>query len=213
MNVAVDDIKRKVRVALDMNMESGKLEALGDVDTLSVEEIIESKLETAAYIVERDAPAYLIEGGTTLPDAIEWTEGEGTGPGRIALPSDFLRLVSFKMSDWSRSVVDVISEQDPVYWQQVSRYSGIRGCPQKPVVAIVTDPGGLVLEFYSCTGGEGVTMERGHYLEVPKVVDGYIELCPRLVDAIVYYTAYLTAPCSGRGYSRPGIVGSSQRFN
>ena len=43
--------------------EKDALSALGDVDTLSLEEIIESKIETAARMVETSASHLLLDGG------------------------------------------------------------------------------------------------------------------------------------------------------
>ena len=97
------------------------------------------------------------------------------------------------MSDWSRPVTTAISEDDPQYELQSSRYPGIRGCPQNPIVAITQQPVGLVLEFYSCTAGEHVYVKRARYIPFPKIVNGSIELCEKLKPAIVYYAAYLTA--------------------
>ena len=82
--------------------------------------------------------------------------------------------------------------------QQQSRYPGIRGCPQKPIVAITTQPIGQVLEFYSCTGGSKVFLKRARYIPLPRIEKGGIDLCEKLHRAIVYYTAYLVALSTGQ---------------
>ncbi len=193
MLYAVSDIKRDVRIAIDQNMTSDALSDLGDVDTLSLEEIIGSKIETAARLVESTAPHHLLDGGKPFAESIGWDSEPGYGNGHVVLPADFMRLVSFQMSDWSMPVFDAIGADDPLYLRQKSRYPGVRGNPQKPVVALCQWPVGLVLEFYSCSGGPTVYVRRDRYLPYPKVVDGEIDLCPRLRDAVVYYAAYLTA--------------------
>lgn len=176
-----------------MNMSSAPLEALQDVDTLSLEQIIESKLEQAARMVEASAPYYLLGSGESLEGSVSWKESVGKGPGYISLPDDFLRLVTFQMSDWRKSVTEAISEDDPRYAMQYSRYPGLRGCPQKPVVAITKHPTGLVLEFYSCTAGENVTITRATYIPMPKIVNGSIAISRKLKHAVVYQTAVLVA--------------------
>ena len=193
MLYTVSDIKKDVRIAIDQNMTSTALSTLGDVDTLSLEEIIGSKIETAARMVETSAPHILLDAGEPFADSIGWDSEPGYGSGHIILPSDFMRLVSFQMSDWSYPVVSAIGDDDPLYARQKSRFPGVRGCPQKPVVAIVQWPVGLVLEFYSCTAGPTVYVKRDRYLPYPKIVDGEIDLCMRLRDAVVYYAAYQTA--------------------
>lgn len=194
----VADLKREIRIALDQNMVSDQLLATDDIDTLSMEDIIESKIVDAARIVESSSPSYLLDSGRTFATSIGWDSQAGIGSGRILLPDDFMRLISFQMSDWSMAVTTAISEDDPIYNQQKSRYPGIRGCPQRPVVAITTQPIGLVLEFFSCTGGSKVFVKRARYIPVPKIEDGKIELCDKLKPAIVYYAAYLTATSTGQ---------------
>lgn len=199
MEYNVSDLKRDVRVALDLNKTSTALAGLGDVDTLSLDDIIESKIAPAARIVETAAPVYLLDEGEPFGESIGWDSEPGYGSGHVVLPMDFLRLVTFEMSDWSRAVTAVITEDDPLYAQQRSRYPGIRGCPQKPVCAIVNRPIGMVLEFYSCTAGEDVFIRRARYIPMPKVAGGKIELCEKLKDAVVYYAAYMTALTVGEG--------------
>lgn len=198
----VTELKKDIRVALDENKNSTALSALGDVDTLTLDEIIESKIETAAKMVEASAPYYLLGLGKNIDDddnvdedfyAINWTEREGQGPGWMHLPDDFLRLVTFQMSDWSRAVTEAISEDDPRYAMQYSRYPGIKGCPQKPVVAITKHPEGLMLEFYSCTKGAGVTVKRATYIPIPKIKNGSIAISEKLKPAVVYQAAVLVA--------------------
>jgi hypothetical protein len=206
MNYKVDILKQEVRIALDQNRSSEALIVAADIDTLTVEQIIESKIEDAARVITRDAPVYLLDGGVSLGKAegdkqvysVNWFSRVGLSGGWIELPNDFLRLVSFQMSDWSRAVTTAITEDNPLYAQQSSRYAGIRGCPQNPVVALVSSKGGLSLEFYSCTAGEGVTVKKGEYIPMPKIANGDLAICEKLKPAVVYYTAYLVALTLGQ---------------
>lgn len=216
MNYKVDILKQEVRIALDQNRSSEALIVAADIDTLTVEQIIESKIEDAARVITRDAPVYLLDGGVSLGKAegdkqvysVNWFSRVGLSGGWIELPNDFLRLVSFQMSDWSRAVTTAITEDNPLYAQQSSRYAGIRGCPQNPVVALVSSKGGLSeeglpkgglsLEFYSCTAGEGVTVKKSEYIPMPKIANGEIAICEKLKPAVVYYTAYLVALTLGQ---------------
>ena len=190
----VSDIIRDVRVAIDNNDTSLQMpNNLIDIDTLTLEQIIESKVADAARVVESTAPFYLLDSGKAFGDSIGWDGEAGYGSGHIHLPDDFLRLVTFQMSDWSYPVSEVITEEDEEYAMQRSRYAGIKGSPQKPVVAVVQQPIGLVLEFYSCYSGENAYIKRARYIPIPRVIDGGIDLCEKLRPAIVYYTAYMVA--------------------
>lgn len=219
MIFSVDDIKRDVRIALDQNNSSTPLLDTGDIDTLTLEEIIESKIEDAARVVTRDAAHYLLNGGKTFGDSISWDVREGYGSGSIPLPNDFLRLVSFQMSDWSYPVLNAISEDDAMYPLQHSRYGGVRGNPQKPVVALSQRPtskgaskNGLWLEFFSCAAGENTFVKRATYMPIPKITDGEITISEKLKPAVVYYTAYLVALSIGNGDLAATLLNTSKEL-
>lgn len=192
MRYQVKDIMRDVRVALDMNNTGQALIEAGDTDTLSLDEIIRSKIADAARIVELNAPVHLLDGGRAFGDSIAWESAWGYGMGMIHLPDDFLRLIIFQMSDWEKPVTEAITPENPKYAMQRSRY-GVKGCPQKPVVAVITEPINQVLEFYTCTGGEGTYIKQARYMPIPRIVGENIELCEKLKPAIVYYTAFMVA--------------------
>lgn len=201
----VSDLVKEIRVAIDSNLKSDQLTGISDMDTLALEEIIGSKIAEAARIVVLNAPSYLLDGGDSLGTTVVWN---GTS-GRMTLPEDFLRLVVFKMSDWSRAVTVPISETDPLYAQQSSRWAGVRGNPQKPVVAIVPNSNGLVLEFYTSNAG---TVEQATYIAMPKVTGGKIKLCEKLHDATVYYAAYLTAISTGETALAEALLVQSEQL-
>lgn len=191
----IPHIKRDVRIAIDENKTSEQLIADEDIDTLSLNDIIGSKIEEAVRRVLTVAPVYLLDGGVPFGDAVFWSE---TGAGRILLPDDFMRLLIFKMSDWERPVYEPITAADPQYQLQFSRYKGIRGNPQKPVVAIVTRSEGQALELFSCKT-TSATVEQAVYLPLPKVDrDGGIEIPVRCYTAAVYETAALVLASIGR---------------
>lgn len=189
----VSDIVRDARVALDLNRVDDALEGLHDLETLSLDEIILSKIEDAARFVESRAPAYLLDSGRTLDQSIVYDLKVGIGRGRMKLPPDFMRLISFKMSDWKRAVVNPILESDPRYLLQSSDFPGLRGNPERPVVAIINEPSGLTLEFWSCKDGQNVRLQRGRYLPFPRISEGRIELCQKLYRPIVLQSASLAA--------------------
>ena len=193
MKYQVKDIIREVRVALDQNMSSAPLVELGDVDTLSLEEIIHSKIVDAVRSVELAVPHHLLDSGLPFGDSIAWNGQPGQSSGYILLPDDFLRLLAFQMSDWSCAVHDAITPADPRYALQSSRFPGIRGCPQKPIVAIVNRAIGKTLEFYSCTGGKDVAIKQALYIPMPKEQLGVIYIPELIKDAVVYYAAHLVA--------------------
>lgn len=201
----IAELTKRVRVALDMNEIDEALLTESDCETLSLDALIKSKLEAGARITERDAPAYLLDSGKPLSGSITFDREVGIGRGRMKLPDDFLRLITFKMSDWERAVTEPILESDPRYGLQSSKHAGIRGNPERPVAAIVHEPTGLVLEFWSCTGGEEVTLQRGRYLPIPKINGSGIEICEKLLEAVIAQTAYITALTIGDSVRAQGL--------
>ena len=177
MDVNVSDLQQQVRVVLNQNHTSTALTTLGDVDTLTLNELIESKLVDAAELVETNAPLWLIscvKGGDLVDESTDQpyrfppkthtstqpstgTSGvdyeadtENTGyywlntsatasdhTGEYELPSDFLRMVSFKMEEWDYPVTDVITVDNPLYARLKSRYPGIRSNNMRPIVALL----------------------------------------------------------------------------
>ena len=84
----IEDMKRDVRIALDENAVSDKLLTDADPDTLTLDEIIESRIPIAARIVETIAPLPLLGGGEAFGDSIGWESQPGYGMGFILLPDD-----------------------------------------------------------------------------------------------------------------------------
>lgn len=182
------EIAREVRIAIDQNMTSEQLIATEDIETLSLEEIIRSKIVEAVRRVETSAPVHFLEEGHDFGDAVYWADLES---GWVLLPDDFMRLIAFRMSDWERTVYAAISVDDPLYAKQSSRYKGIRGNTQKPVCAIVNRAEGKALEFYSCNSEEAY-VSRASYLPYPHVdEDGGIDISERCYRAVIYTVASL----------------------
>lgn len=185
----IDKIMQDVRICLDLNMTSDALLESGDIDTLSLDDIIRSKVLEAVQRVHMDAPNYLLEGGHNFGDAVYWRELES---GWVLLPPDFMRLVVFEMDDWEQAVYQAISTDDPEYEKQRSRFKGIRGTAQRPVCAIAIRPEGKVLEFYSCKS-EDAQVSRAIYMPYPTIdEDGGVDISERCYTAVVYTAAGLT---------------------
>lgn len=185
----IHEVMRDVRVCLDQNMESDQLLLTGDVDTLSLDDIVRSKILEAVVRVHTKAPTFLLESGHNFGDAVYWDAMES---GWVLLPEDFMRLIVFEMSDWERPVYLAISAEDPDYARQRQRVKALRGTAQKPVCAIGQRQEGRVLEFYSCKS-EKAYVRRAQYLPYPKIDrDEGIDICERCYRAVVNAAASLT---------------------
>lgn len=185
----VKDIVQDVRIAIDQNMTSEQLIATEDIETLSLNTLIRSKVEEAARRVISSAPAHFIDSGIAINGKV--THRKATQSGWIHLSDDFMRLVIFKMSNWERPVYQAISAESPRYAMQFSRFPGIRGSVQKPVVAITRRSEGLALEFFPFIPGAGI--EQSLYFPFPKIdeLDG-INIPEHCYKSAVYQAAALT---------------------
>lgn len=197
------EIVRDVRIALDENHCSEALLEERDVDTLSLEEIIVSKVVEAVRRVESEAPVQFLEEGHSLGDSVFW---EDMGSGWVLLPDDFMRLIAFKMSDWERTCYKALSCYDRDYAKQTSRYKGIRGNVQKPVCAIVNRAEGKALEFYSCNS-EDAYVSRGSYVPYPRIdEDGGIDISERCYTAVIYTVGALVLTTYGASDKSSALI-------
>lgn len=190
----IETVSQDVRIAIDENKTSEQLLGDEDIDTLSLNEIVRSKIEEAVRRVETTAPTFLLEEGHTFGDSVFW---EDNNSGCTLLPDDFMRLIAFRMSDWERTCHNAISVDDPLYDLQSSRFKGVRGNVQKPVCAVVNRAEGKALEFYSCNSEEAY-VKRATYLPYPKIDDEEgIDISERCYTAVVYTTAALVLTAYG----------------
>lgn len=189
----IEDIVKDVRISLDMNSNSETLEEFGDTDTLSINEIIKSKIIEGVKQIHSIAPPHLLDGGNIFGDAIYWGDMES---GWVLLPDDFMRFVVFQMSDWTRAVYHAIETSDPQYELQSAPYKGLRGTCNNPVCAIATRHEGRVLEFYSCKD-ENATVKKALYIPYPKIEEEAIDICEKCYKAVTYAIAALVLTVFG----------------
>jgi len=213
---AVSELVKEVKVILDRNQEAAEM-IPDDTDTLSQGEIIRGVIVDAAKAIEELAPTSKLDSISVSSLAVAWTEDGGAYVGQLSLPSDLLRLVRVKVSDWKRSG-PIITDKDDSYLYQQNPY--VRGNPQRPIVALVHIGGVLVAELYTSNKKEA-TADLS-YVAAPSIGDSddKISLCEPLKDAIVYMAAYLTSISLGdtetaarykeTAYQLAGIVEPSQ---
>ena len=183
-----------VRVALEENLSGGGLIRDNDLDTLTLDQEIWSKVEDAAVAVSLAAPKEYFREGERIPAGaieISWDMS-----GRLPLPADFMRLLVFQMDEWQRPVYEPIGEDDPLYSRQKDRWAGLRGTPERPVAAVVHDDEGLTLEFWSC-GSLQARPLRSSYAKFPKVTGNTLTMEPLLYRPMIYMAAALTRQAYG----------------
>ena len=201
-SVTLSDVIREVKIILDENITEVSV-LTDDPDQLQMEGHIRARIIDAVRAIHEAADSSMLDDGLLIPlvdggeSTIHVTQGTvyQDGTGYVTLPDDFMRLVIFKMTKWKRPVVFAISDTDPRYFLQKSRFVGIRGGIDKPVCAITTGEASKVLEFYSLPAGEADhSVEKHRYLPLPTIEENdTIKMCRKLVRPIYYQCAALVA--------------------
>lgn len=186
-SLSVDHIRKKVRACLD---ELGLNDACfmeEDQDSVEFNGVVEYRILEAVKYVHLNASHHLLD-GIVLPGSPTISGGVG----KMTLPVNFLRLISFRMSDWIRPVCDIITEYDAEYHKQADEYA--RGTFESPVCALVKTGEGDVLEFYSCKDDKA-KIAHALYLPLPVYEDvnhiPHVSICEKLEDAIINQVAGL----------------------
>lgn len=154
----------------------------------------------AARQVEATAPLELLDMRSALEEGVSvlWgPEAEGTWAGSVLLPPDFFRLGALRMDDWEETVRSLLDTSSKEYHAQWSRFSGLRGTPQKPRAAVVEEAAGKRLEFWSCLT-RGAEVARLDYVVLPRLdeSDG-VEISERCYDSVLYTVAGLVSADAG----------------
>lgn len=181
----VSDIINDVRIKLDeicLN-ESEMLDVV--VDNTNLNEVIQSCISAAYLFVYNNADASMIEGKSgNVPVKIG-----ANLIGEVILPSDFLRLLSVRLSSWNSSFSKIITENSAEYRMQSNKWIG--GSPECPVVAIVHSGSSRKLELYRASDLND-TLTEFIYIPTIDVTYGVIDISDRLYEPFLYYVAGLT---------------------
>lgn len=148
MDLKIDDAIKDVRTVLDDITKDGDNDFEADKDME-----IEAALKRACRELLMEVPAeYLqptvirdVEGSTDpTPSQVKNTDGTGY----VVLPSDYMRLVAFKLWSWAGVVRETIDPLSDEARQQVSRWT--RGTPQKPkAMEDVDQAGNKILRYWT----------------------------------------------------------------
>lgn len=205
---AVSKLVKEVKVLLDRNQESAGLLTPTDSDTLSQGELIQSKIVDAARIILKDAPASMLNGKNFDGLNTAWDETNGAYVGIVYLPSDMIRLLDVKASDWNRSA-EIITEEDDAYKIQCSRF-GVRGNPERPIAALIHNSGNRYLELFTSKSNTATVSLT--YVGMPFISEGNIDLPETLKDSIVYMAGYLTCISLGDTDTASGLLGVARKL-
>lgn len=150
-----------------------------------LESLIEALLPDAARAVIREAQLSDIDESEDFDADPDWIV---PGRGTVELPADFLRLVSFRMSDWRRAVSTPIDPEGEEYSLHCATSPFGHGRRKGPAVAL--PPGSRCLEFFGSTE-PGAYVESARYIPDPEDPDDNRSL--RIPRSLVTQVASATA--------------------
>lgn len=178
MKIPVSQIVSATLKKLDENEKFLLPESGYDPVAAPLGDLILSQLEEVAEECIREAtlPALTAKSGSSdfceVSEPVEWY---APGYGSVELPSDFLRLIAFRMSDWKRKVTTPL-EYGSMAWQ-------LRFNPDR-----LLSPGRCATAVAICPGGKGKILEfigsisPGAYVEfcryIPRPVVGSDDCLP-----------------------------------
>ena len=151
-------------------------------DVKPIESYIDNSLQPSCDEMLKQCPLHL-----TTPKTLV-TNGKLTARldnnkniGTLTLPSDFIRLHTFKMRGWERPIQRLISVENPDYIKQLNPFT--RGGNSKPVM--VRKSG--IVEIYTYDASDRV--ETALYVARIDMQEQYIEMSEELYNALCHLIA------------------------
>lgn len=159
MQLSLSTLIGKVRIALD--------EQLGaDVDSDFSAEFdaeITQALQMACLQLLRELPDDYLLPTTVGETGLQLHTTKSDGSGMVSLPTDFVRLLSFKLRSWSSRVSELTDARSELGHMQGSRWT--RGTPQKPVCMLGVSSGGYRMMEYYTAGKDANEASYDHHVE------------------------------------------------
>lgn len=195
------DILRAVRVAMDYDPQNEQLASIGDTETLEIDTMIADAAPRALLQVLLRAPLSMLGSSCKsypAPIPFRWLTETADAPYGCAidLPDDFVRLRVVRMGDWKHGVSDVITPDDVHYALQFSSSPGLRGNPDRPVVALVSSASGNTLELFG-SRSRRVPVSELSYVPLPRWEKDMLAMDERLHASFVMMCASLVAASLG----------------
>ncbi|MDE5875920.1 MAG: hypothetical protein K2H47_00210 [Muribaculaceae bacterium] len=161
-------------------------------EVLTLRERFDAIVTEVAIGVVEELPVEWVETVRSFADSpLRHNPEEGSGT--VLLPSGFLRLVSFRLEGWQRTLRTAGHHDDPLHRLQQQPVRALRGSDARPCCFLTTGPLGPVLTYFCSPKAAAIEefsntsrqIAEALYIPVPVIDrDGAIEL-PRLALSTV----------------------------
>lgn len=172
---SAEEMVRMVMRIMDENPDAEGSEVSFGSPAHSLQGRIRELLPAVAEEVVRTAPRAAIDEMLEFTAEAEWL---APGHGVVALPQDFCRLVSFRMSDWKRAVTVAVPYDSPQYQLRFTPTRLRAGVRSAPAVSLVPRSAGIALEFIG-SSEPWAYVEYAAYLPIPYDEDADLYRLPR----------------------------------
>ena len=184
--LSIADIVQKVRAKYD-EIALNESDMMAEADDSDFDVIVKSCISDAYRFVVNSADLSMLEGKQLTGGSMTI---DSNLVGHVALPDDFLRGLTFRLSSWQSSASDIITEDTPEYRMQSDPYAC--GTHQHPVAAIVHTSSGRELELYKAKSSND-TLKSFVYMPAWDSSSESVDIPDQVADAFIYYVAGLTA--------------------
>jgi len=197
--VTKDDIISKVKAIMNEIGEDNN-ESLLDEDIIKMDDYIESCIGDALSLVILNSTKPVNPKKCTTN-----ATSNGDGTGYVVLPDDFVKLISFRMSDWKRSVSEAFPLDSEKAKEQANVYS--RGTKNKPVCVLSYSPDGKkIIEYYSTSA----TSPSVSVFVYEASYDGSSDINLGSSEPTYYALCYMTASLVYSIFENPGTAKEMQ---
>lgn len=138
----INQVKSKID---ELSPSTAMIVDVGQEDSKPIDTIIGDLLDESAKEVLLKAPIHRLP-ATSSANAATADAGDST-IGTIDVPTDFLRLVELKMTQWKRPVTELQQQGSKIAERQYNKY--LRGGTVKPVAVLSHRATKLVIEYFS----------------------------------------------------------------
>lgn len=200
LTVPTINIVSEVKILLDERNLSDTL--FNDEYHQNLDTLIQSCIIDAVQRVHMNAPFFLLETLSDFKQELDiecWEKDKEDAPyGYVKLPTDFMRLIAFKMSDWDKPAYRLLSPTDKLYSRQFCPFSGVTGNVHNPLCFLIEDSNGRSLQFFRCLDTTA-EIEIASYIPKPAFDDkGKISICSMCYPSVLYTICSLVCTSVGR---------------
>lgn len=102
----------------------------------------------------------------------------------VELPRDFLRLITLRLTGWTRPIQTLVGEDSAEYRMQQNRF--LRGTAERPVGALVHTVGGLYIAELYTSPMNAATIRYGQYVPEPILSNSNGDKCVMICEPLEY---------------------------